>query len=297
MNAREKGFLLLTCWLGSPERQVLTPAQLRKLSERVRLMPPPEEDRQLLPEDMVALGYDRESANRIVALLEEEALMELYLQKAKRAGCAPITRVSPGYPAQLRRRLGEDAPASLWAKGDVTLLDTPMVALVGSRELREENRSFAEEVGKQAALQGYTLVSGNARGSDKTAQNACLRHGGSVISVVADELASHTVRENVLWLSEDAFDAPFSTLRALRRNRVIHSLGQMTFVAQANLQQGGTWDGTSKNLRFGWSPVYGFRDGSDAMQVLEQMGAQLITSEQLRDFSLLPTTEKSLFDQ
>ena len=88
-----------------------------------------------------------------------------------------------------------------------------MVALVGSRELREENWKFAAEVGRQAALQGYVLVSGNARGADRTAQEACLAAGGKVICVVADDLWKQPLRENILYLSEDDFEEGFSAQR------------------------------------------------------------------------------------
>ena len=108
--------------------------------------------------------------------------------------------------------------------------------MVGSRELGEENRIFAENVGRQAALQGYVLVSGNAKGADSTAQESCLTGGGSVICVVADELEKHPVQKNVLYLSEDGFDMVFSPYRALQRNRIIHSLGSCTFVAQSGLK-------------------------------------------------------------
>ena len=69
------------------------------------------------------------------------------------------------------------------------LFRSPAVALVGSRELRAENRKFAAAVGYRAAEEGLTLVSGNARGADRTAQEACLAAGGRVISIVADELS------------------------------------------------------------------------------------------------------------
>ena len=131
-------------------------------------------------------------------------------------------------------------------------------------------------------------MSGNARGADQTAQNACLEAGGKVVCVVADSLAEHTLRENVLYISEDDFDAPFSAQRALSRNRVIHSLGSCAFVAQCGYQTGGTWDGTVKNLRFGWSDVYCFADGSPACGLLGEMGAQNIEICQLTDFISLP---------
>ena len=297
MNARERGFLLLTSHLGNPDRKPLSTAQLRTLADRVQKAQLPGENRELTEGVLTALGYGREMAGRIVDLLEEEAVLDHYLHRGARMGCTPVSRVSERYPLILRQRLGLDSPGCLWAKGDLALLNAPAIALVGSRDLREPNRAFAEEVGRQAAEQGLVLVSGNARGADRAAQNACLAAGGRVISVVADELAKQPLRENVLFLSEEDFDEPFSAPRALSRNRVIHALGRMVFVAQSDLGKGGTWDGTVKNLRFGWSPVACFRDDSEASLQLEQMGAYLIGREDVRDFGSLLQKEMTFFDR
>lgn len=296
MNPREKGFLLLTSALGDPQRRPLTAPQLRTLAKRASYLQPLEPDPELTTEDLLGLGYGKSMAQRIVGLLSDAQLLEYYLEQGKKLHCVPLTRVSDGYPLILRKRLGLDSPGCLWAKGDISLLERPAVALVGSRELQDENRRFAAEVGRQAALQGYVLVSGNARGADKTAQETCLANGGSVISVVADELLAHETRENILYLSEDCYDAAFSSQRALSRNRVIHCLGHWTFVAQAGLQRGGSWDGCEKNLRHGWSPVCCFADGSQAANSLVSMGAEVVTAEELADFSQLAAPEKSLFD-
>lgn len=295
MRTTERGFLLLTGHLGNPERRVLTTAQLRTLADRMKDAQKPEENRELSEKDLVKLGYDREMAKRILGLLEEKAVLDYYLRRAGQMDCIPITRVSPDYPLLLRQRLGLDSPGCLWAKGDIRILNTPAIALVGSRELRESNRRFAEAVGRQAAEQGVTLVSGNARGADRTAQEACLEAGGRVISIVADELSKQPRRRNLLYLSEDGFDEPFSAQRALSRNRCIHALGRMVFVAQSDLGKGGTWDGTVKNLRFGWSPVACFRDGSGAAEQLEQMGAYLVDGNDLRDLEMRSEREWTFF--
>ena len=297
MTGPERGFLLLTSQLGNPERKPLTVAQLRLLASRVEMMEKPALIRDLEPGDLVALGYGREMAERIVALLDEEALLESYLRRGMGSGCCPLTRVTEGYPAVVRRRLGLDAPGCLWCKGDVSLLDRPMIALVGSRLIRGANEAFAREVGRQAALQGYTLVSGNAVGADMTAQEACLAAGGTVISVLATELNQHRERERVLYLAEDGFDYAFSAQRALSRNRVIHTLGEKTLVARSGLEKGGTWDGCVRNLRFGWSPVFCFDDGSEAMTQLEQMGATLIDIEKLQTLAALAPESLTLFEQ
>ena len=288
MTGAERGFLLLCCHLGNPERRPLSPAQLRKLARRIRDAEAPPVDRELEVRDLRALGYGEADARRIMSLLSEEALLDRYLSRAAKFGCVPLTRLTPGYPRRILDALGDDTPGCIWARGDLSLLEQPGVALVGSRDLRPKNQAFARQTGAQSARQGLTLISGNARGADRTAQNAALAAGGGVISIVADRLTDHVPMGKVLYLSEEGFDLEFSSLRALSRNRCIHALGIAAIAAQCSLRTGGTWDGSVKNLRFGWSPLYVFDDGSESAKLLEQMGASPIGFEQLEDLTALP---------
>ncbi len=287
MNGKEMGFLLLTSPLGDPDRPVLTPAQLRNLGKMARNLDREVPDRDLTVKDLTGLGYTLEMAERIYTLLQAQEILEYYCRKAIGENCWPLSQVSPLYPRTVFEKLGVEGPGSLWCKGDLSILNHRAVSLVGSRDLEEDNRRFAEEVGRQVAILGYVLVSGNARGADKAAQSACLEAGGKVISVVADSLLDKHQRENVLYISEDGFDLPFTTQRALSRNRVIHALGEKTFVAQCGYQVGGTWSGTVKNLRHRWSPVYCFRDGSPAQKSLCDMGAEAVDMDSLGDFTQL----------
>ena len=292
MTGAERGFLLLCCHLGNPERRPLTVAQFRKLSRRVREAEQDTADRELEVSDLTRLGYGKQEAEQILSLFSEEKLLDRYLHKAERAGCIPLTPLSPGYPRRLWEALGDDAPACIWALGDLSLLREPGIALVGSRDLQPRNHRFAQQAGMEAATQGLVLISGNARGADRTAQEAALATGGGVISIVADRLTDHIPSERMLYLSEEGFDLEFSAQRALSRNRCIHAMGQAAIAAQCSLRTGGTWDGSVKNLRFGWSPLYVFDDGSESADLLTEMGAVKIGFEELKDLRSLPGPEQ-----
>lgn len=286
MTGAERGFLLLTSSLGDPERKPLTAARLRQLGNRVQGNRT-EEERQLTEADLKALGCGQAEAQQILKLLGEEERLEHYLRRGHSLGYRALTPVSPGYPAELRQKLGWDMPGCLWIWGDLELLQQKKIALVGSRDILPENRRFAWEAGQQAAEQGYVLVSGNARGADRLAQTACLRHGGRVICILADGMAEKSRNSSILYISEGDFDLGFSVQRALRRNRIIHALGEKTLVAQCSLEHGGTWDGTVNNLKNGWSPVFCLEDGSAAAEALQGLGALLIPPEALSDLGKL----------
>ncbi len=296
MRGAQRGFLLLSSCLGDPNRKPLTTAQLRTLADRSWHLDAGNPDGELTMTHLMSLGYGQAMAQRILNLLAQEDVLDYYLTKAARLGCTAITRVSEEYPALLRSRLGLDCPGVLWAKGDARILEMPKIALVGSRDIKPANREFARLVGLQAARQGYALVSGNARGADRIAQEACLANGGAVIAVVADALTDKPYADRVLYLSEEDYDAAFSAQRAISRNRVIHALVQKTFVAQCSYETGGTWDGTVKNLRFGFSPVYCYNDGSAAMRQLCAMGALLAEDCVLENLRQCDGSAATLFD-
>ena len=172
MTPAQQGFLLLTSSLGDPDRRPLTAAQFRTLAHRVSQMERPRQERNLALEDLTALGYGAEMSQRILKLLEDRMTLSRYLSRGAAQDCIPMVRVSEEYPGAVRKKLGLDAPGCLWAKGNRKILQKPAVGLVGSRALLPENRKFARQVGRQAALQGWVLVSGNARGADRAAQDA-----------------------------------------------------------------------------------------------------------------------------
>ena len=89
MTGAERGFLLLCCHLGDPQRRPLTVAQFRALARRVRASEKAPEDRELELADLMQLGYGSAEARRILDLLDGEALLARYLRKAENTAVCP----------------------------------------------------------------------------------------------------------------------------------------------------------------------------------------------------------------
>lgn len=293
MQAAEKSLLLLCCKLGQAVKP-LTPAEYRQLSEYVRViaLTRAEQDNEVSPEQLMSLGFCPGLSRRVASLLDRENTLREYLSKAE--DTVVVTRISGSFPRRLYRLEG-DCPAALFCKGDLNLFNSRCVSLVGSRLLFPRGRAFARRIGQMAAREGFTLVSGGANGADTAAQEACLEAGGRVICFVPDELNRYAPRQNLLYCSADGYDLPFSAARALRRNHFIHALGEKAFVAQCPATSGGTWSGTSDNLRHRWSEVYVLRDGSNGTEALMALGA-IGVEDNLSSLAELPSCQLSIFD-
>ena len=285
MRPAEEGLLLLCCALGTQDVP-LTPAQYRTLARRVR-QTCQAGDGEVTPAYLRALGYPEAAAVQITALLDRTDTLHRYLEAAAAQGITVLTRLSDGFPARLRRMGETECPPALFCRGDT--------ALLGSRQLRPDNRRFAVQAGKLAAAEGFTLVSGGAAGADTAAQEACLAAGGRVICFVPDSLLDHPARQNVLYCSAGGYELPFSTPRALARNCLIHAMGEKTLVAQCAEGTGGTWSGSQWNLRRGMSELYVFDDGSAASAALQSCGAERLPDIPA-SLALLRPFQLSIFD-
>ena len=263
----------------------LSLAQARELSRRARAAGIGEEDpfRDVTVKDVRRLGYSEYEAGHIVSLLSRERQLDGYLLAAEKADVAVITRLDAQFPQRLRELLGARCPAALFCRGDLRLLQRPCISVVGSRHLASPGAQFAAQAGRLAAKEGFTLCSGDAMGADRTAQEACLRGGGSVLIFPATELVYCPIRKNTLYVAEGGFELGFSAQRALGRNRFIHAMGEKTLVAQTSFGKGGTWNGSLDNLQHEYSPLFVFDDGSEGARALCARGAtpvQALTSLQ-----------------
>ena len=294
MNVLEECVLLLCCRLGDKDIKPLTMPRFKELGLRVlSSLIGGNHLTELRPSDLCRIGYPQTEAEHIIDLLDRQSKLEDYLARGEAMGIRAITRVSDDYPSRITKKQTVSRPPSLFVMGDAALLEKPAIAVVGSRELHEENGRFAKAAGRLAAEEGYVLISGGARGADTAAQEACLEAGGQCIIFVADSLQDHTPHKNVLYVSEDGYDIPFSAARALHRNTLIHIMGEKTLAAQCTCGKGGTWQGCIENLKRGWSDLFVFDDGSEAMRLLMDLGATGIPVPE--SFDCLQAMQTSLF--
>jgi DNA processing protein len=131
----------------------------------------------------------------------------------------------------------------LFAQGDLTLLERPAVAIVGSRDHSDYGAECCHQLATAVAERGIAVVSGMARGLDAIAHSAALDAGGATVGVLGNGLgviypaANRAlylrVAEQGLLLTEFPPGERPGLGAFPRRNRLISALARVTVVVEA----------------------------------------------------------------
>ena len=136
----------------------------------------------------------------------------------------------------------------LYYKGDLSLLKTKSVAIVGTRRPDAYGKRVTEQFASEIASNGVTIISGLAAGVDGIAHEKALEVGGKTIAVLGGgfnhiyppfhaALAERIAREGLL-LSEYAPQTLPSSFHFPVRNRIIAGLSDAVLITQAGEKSG-----------------------------------------------------------
>lgn len=161
-------------------------------------------------------------------------------------GIQAILREDPAYPQRLRRHAG--APCVLYVIGAARWLDTPSVAVVGTRRATAYGRQATARIVADLAAAGLTIVSGLALGIDTAAHAAAVEAGGATVAVLgcgvdvvyprANEALRARIAEHGALVSEFPPGCPPDAGNFPSRNRIVAGLALATVVVEAGEQSG-----------------------------------------------------------
>ena len=287
LSLNAQAIVLLTAYFNKGDKP-LTVTEYAKfaiwLKERGR------EPSDLLKEKMTEIlkGWEDKkiTLERIEKLLARGNAMAIALQKWQNAGIWVLTRADAEYPKRLKKRLGHKAPPLLYGAGDKKILKTRGVAIVGSRNVGNEDLEFSYELGKKLALCGYSVVSGGARGVDEASMMGSIEAEGTTIGVLADGLLKKVLSKkyrqaimqgNLVLITPFYPEGRFSVGNAMGRNKYIYTLADTAIVVHSG-KRGGTWEGAKENLRHKWVPLF-VKESDDAeagnSELIDKGGAPL----------------------
>jgi DNA processing protein len=168
------------------------------------------------------------------------------IKAAERLKIQVLTLFDSSYPARLRTI--PDPPPVLYVSGALSALDDVAVAIVGGRRATPSGRAVTEEIAKELAGGGVTIVSGLARGIDAAAHRGALAGKGRTIAVLGcgidrtyppeHQQLRRTIEERGAVISELPIGASPLSHHFPRRNRIISGLSIGVLVSEAAKDSG-----------------------------------------------------------
>jgi DNA processing protein len=203
-------------------------------------------------EELLAAGEAalREAVGPALAqsLLEARKQEEIndHVRACRAAGVSIVTPASPAYPESLQEIY--DPPCALYARGDLSLLRSDCLTIVGTRRHTQYGRRVTEKFASALAQAGLTIVSGLAEGLDSVAHQAALDAGGKTIAVLANGLdvaypagvgpLQEEIARRGLVVSEYPLGTRAGRNTLLPRNRLLAALSRATLITEAGQRSG-----------------------------------------------------------
>ena len=198
LSPNTQAILLLTAPLiagrGTPSSELLKPGEYKRLARHLREIKRQPADL-VSPDaaDLLRTCHPVIDEVRLQSLLGRGFLLSQVIERWQARAIWVVSRADAEYPRRLKTRLREDAPAVIYGCGDMGLLESGGLAVVGSRHVDDSLIDYTMAVGRLAARAKRTLVSGGAKGIDQAAMRGALEAGGKVSGVLGDSLEKTTM--------------------------------------------------------------------------------------------------------
>lgn len=153
------------------------------------------------------------------------------------------------YPKKLKEIL--NPPEKLYVEGNLKDLDSPCLAVVGSRNCTEYGEKWCKYFVRELVKYGITIVSGMALGIDSIAHKTALKYGGKTIAVLPCGFNNIFPEENInlykriiendgTAITEYDLNSKAGYQKFLQRNRIVSGLSMGVLVVEAAYRSGTT---------------------------------------------------------
>lgn len=196
-------------------------------------------------EKLLNKGYDSVKFEKLICQLREINPEEV-LTKIYDHGGFLLTPADTNWPAQVDDLIAP--PIALIIKGNLTALQIPSLAIVGTRNPTSYGARIAGEFAAGFVDREWAIVSGGAYGIDSYAHKGALIAEGVTVAVVASGIDINYPAGNTRLFAEicesgaivTEFMPGYKALpsRFLTRNRLIAALSKATLVVEAAFRSG-----------------------------------------------------------
>jgi DNA processing protein len=195
--------------------------------------------------ELIALGFNAQ--HRAVILAPDLPTLNRAMSWLERGDDRQIVSYfDPQYPSLLKHI--SSPPLLLFCQGEIRLLETSQIAIVGSRAPTIVARETARHLANELVGAGLTITSGLATGIDSCAHIGAISARGATIAVLGSGLdniypksnmgLAKKITERGLLISEFWPDVPPKAPHFPRRNRIVSGLSLGVVVVEAAEKSG-----------------------------------------------------------
>lgn len=231
---------LIYYWLSLAK---ITPLRVTKLLE---IYTPQELYNNISKLDKIADLVGRPSYDLLVRSANMEYINKS-LESLQKFNVQFISRESSHYPEKLRQK-EVNPPVVLYYRGDISLLSSACIGIVGTRQVSQYGKEMARKFSSELAEHNLVIVSGLATGVDTYAHEACLSVGGKTIAVlgaghnkispVSNTNLCNNIISKGLVISEYPPNAEATKYTFPERNRIIAGLSEACIIVESALKSG-----------------------------------------------------------
>ncbi len=160
------------------------------------------------------------------------------------------------YPDSLRE--STSPPALLYCKGNMKLLNSNCIAVIGTRKNTSIGKKITIKTIEFLVENNFTIVSGLAKGIDTIAHKTTLEYQAKTIAVLPlidiifpaenKHLADDILKNGGLLISEERPKTRFFSAQLVKRDRIQSGLSKAIFVIEASFK-GGSMHATNDALK------------------------------------------------
>lgn len=176
----------------------------------------------------------------------EKEFVNSFINNLEKDNIFCSTLISDSYPQKLKETY--QSPINLYLKGDVSLLKTKSVAVVGTRNPTNYGKGITHDFSKELSRAGLTIISGLAMGVDKIAHQAALEAKGKTIAVLGagfnkiypamNTNLANEISKLGLLVSEYAPAVTPTKYKFPARNRIVAGLSDGVLLTEAGEKSG-----------------------------------------------------------
>lgn len=217
----------------------------RKL-KLLELYKTPEKIYKLTKEELMNINGIGEIIANDIIISKNEKILNYHIKYMEENNIKIINICEKNYPQLLKEIY--DPPVSLYVKGNIEILNSKNIGIVGCRECTEYGKKAAKYFAYNLAKQNINIVSGLARGVDSYAHLGSLSTGRTV-AVLGNgldmiypkeniELANAIIRRGGAIISEYPCGTNPDKMNFPARNRIISGMSNGIIVIEAKEKSG-----------------------------------------------------------